>query len=123
MSTAILPGSYDPITLGHLDIIKRATALYDNVIVAVMNNDAKTYLLDMGQRELLASLAIEGLSGVTVVSDDGMLVDLFDRVGADVILKGIRNERDRAYEEKMAAYNLAKNPRAVTVRRVSEAFK
>lgn len=115
MSIALLPGSYDPITLGHLDVIKRALALYDEVVVAVMNNDQKTYLFDLDERAHLASLATSELSRVRVIKDAGMLVDLFDRIGADVIVKGVRNEKDRFYEEEMAAYNLAKNPRAKTV--------
>ncbi len=115
MSIALLPGSYDPITLGHLDVIERALALYDEVVVAVMNNDQKTYLFDIDERAHLASLATSELSRVRVVKDEGMLVDLFDRLGADVIVKGVRNEKDRLYEEEMAAYNLLKNPRAKTV--------
>ncbi|MBE6554637.1 MAG: pantetheine-phosphate adenylyltransferase [Ruminococcaceae bacterium] len=115
MSCAILPGSYDPITTGHLDIVKRATELYDEVIVAVMNNDQKKYLYNMEQREHMVRLATHGLERVRVLSDAGMLIDLFDRVGADVIVKGVRNDRDRVYEEQMAAWNLSHNPRAKTV--------
>ncbi|MBQ3064094.1 MAG: pantetheine-phosphate adenylyltransferase [Clostridia bacterium] len=114
MSTALLPGSYDPITLGHLDIITRAAARYDEVVVAVMNNAAKTYTFTLAERKALAAAAVESLTNVRVVADAGMLVDLFDRVGADVIIKGVRNEADRTYENEMAAYNLAHNPRART---------
>ena len=115
MSIALLPGSYDPITVGHLDIIARAAAQFDEVVVAVMNNAAKTYLFRMEERAALAEAATAHLPTVRVVADEGMLVDLFDRVGADVIVKGVRNETDRAYEKDMAAYNLAKNPRAKTI--------
>jgi len=115
MSIAIVPGSFDPITCGHLDIIKRALDVADEVVVAVMNNDAKTYTFDMETRAALARLAVAELDGVRVVADSGMLVDLFDRLDADVIVKGVRNEVDRAYEESMAAYNLAHNPRAKTL--------
>ena len=114
MSVALLPGSYDPITLGHLDIITRAAAQFDEVVVAVMNNAAKTYLFSLDERALLAREAVVHLANVRVVADEGMLVDLFDRVGADVIIKGVRNAVDVAYEEEMAAYNLARNPRAKT---------
>ena len=114
MSLAIVPGSFDPITEGHLDIIKRAAARYDEVVVAVMNNDAKTYLFSMEERGKMAELATAALSTVRVVCDSGLLVDLFARLGADVIVKGVRNEADRAYELSMAAYNREKNPRAVT---------
>lgn len=114
MSIALLPGSYDPITLGHLDMIARAAAAFDEVVVAVMNNVAKTYRFTMEERAELARVATAEMPTVRVVADAGMLVDLFDTVGADVIVKGVRNETDRAYENEMAAYNLAKNPRART---------
>lgn len=115
MSIALLPGSYDPITLGHLDIVKRALALYDEVVVAVMNNAAKSYMFTIGERAEMARLATADMPRVCVVADEGMLVDLFDRLGADVIVKGVRNEADLAYEQEMAAYNLSRNPRAKTV--------
>lgn len=115
MSIAIVPGSFDPITRGHLDVVERALALYDEVVLAVMNNDQKTYMFDMETRAEMARLATAELPRVRVVADSGMLVDLFDRLGADAIVKGVRNERDRLYEAEMAAYNLARNPRAKTV--------
>lgn len=115
MSIAIVPGSYDPITKGHLDIVRRALQAYDEVVLAVMNNAAKEYMFDMSERAEMARRAVADLARVRVVADSGMLVDLFDRVGATAIVKGVRNEKDRAYEEEMAAYNLAKNPRAKTV--------
>ena len=102
-------------TLGHLDIVNRARALYDKVTVAVMINESKTYAHTLEERTEMARLTLADLPDVEVVADGGMLVDLFDRIGADVIVKGIRNEKDRLYEEKMAAYNLERNPRAVTV--------
>ena len=115
MSIALVPGSYDPITKGHLDIIKRALALCDEVVVAVMNNDQKTYMFTMEERTHLVALATADIPRVRVIADAGMLVDLVDRLGADMIVKGVRNEVDRRYEEQMAAYNLAHNPRAKTV--------
>ena len=115
MRIAIVPGSFDPITNGHLDIIRRALTVADEVVVAVMNNDAKTYTFAMETRKELAELAVAALPQVRVVADSGMLVDLFDRLGADVIVKGVRNEVDRAYEVAMADYNLAHNPRAKTL--------
>ncbi len=115
MSHALIPGSFDPMTLGHLDIVKRACAEYDRVTVAVMINESKQYAHTIEERAEMARLTVAGLPRVQVVTDRGMLVDLFDRIGADVIVKGVRNEKDRAYEEEMAAYNLSKNPRAKTV--------
>ena len=115
MMHALIPGSFDPMTLGHLDIVRRARQLYDKVTVAVMINESKTYALSLEERAEMARLTLSELPDVEVVADDGMLTDLFDRIGADVIVKGIRNETDRLYEERMAAYNLERNPRAVTV--------
>ncbi len=115
MKHALVPGSFDPMTLGHLDVVKRARALYGRVTVAVLVNEQKTYLCSLEERVELARLTLAGLPDVDVVSDTGWLVDVFDRVGADVIVKGVRDEVDRAYEESMAKANLARNPRAVTV--------
>ena len=115
MSLAIVPGSFDPMTVGHLDIVKRTLALYDNVVVAVLMNSEKHYDHTLAERTEMAELTVQGLERVRVVSSEGLLIDLFDELGADVIVKGIRNEKDRAYEEKMAAWNLEHNPRAVTV--------
>ena len=115
MSLALIPGSFDPMTVGHLDIVKRALALYDEVVVAVMINDQKSYDHTLEERVKIAELTVEGLYRVRVVGSEGLLIDLFDQLSADVIVKGIRNEQDRAYEEKMAAWNLAHNPRATTV--------
>lgn len=115
MSIALIPGSFDPMTLGHLDIVKRALSLYGEAVVAVMNNETKTYMHSLEERLKMAELTVAGLPGVRVVADTGMVIDLLDRLGADVIVKGVRNEKDRAYEEDMAAWNLEHNPRAKTV--------
>jgi pantetheine-phosphate adenylyltransferase len=115
MSIAIVPGSFDPMTLGHLDVVKRALALYDEVVVAVMVNPNKQYLHTLQERAEMARLTLGDLERVRVVTSEGLLIDLFDSLHADVIVKGIRNERDRLYEEEMAAWNLKHNPRAVTV--------
>lgn len=115
MSHALIPGSFDPMTLGHLNIVKRALKEYDKVTVAVMINDAKAYAHTIEERAEMARLTVAGLANVQVITDRGMLVDLFDRIGATAIVKGVRNEKDRAYEQAMADYNLAKNPRAKTV--------
>ncbi len=115
MSLAILPGSYDPITLGHLDLIRRASEEYDEVVVAVMVNPAKTTMLTMAERVKLAELTVQGLPNVRVLADTGMLIDLYDRLGADAVCKGYRNETDYAYEMNMAEWNRAHNPKFETV--------
>ena len=123
-TVALLPGSYDPITVGHMDVIRRAAALFDRVTVAVMTNDmrayvadakVKTYMFSMDERTDMARRACEDLPNVTVISSTARLIDLVDELGADVIVKGVRNEVDYAYEQQHALYNRAHNPRAETL--------
>lgn len=104
-STAIVPGSFDPITIGHLDIIKRASKLYDKVYVAVMINPQKNYMLRLDQRTYLAMLATQELENVEVISSAGMLWELARDKNAKAIVKGVRNYLDFEYERKMAEYN------------------
>lgn len=111
MSLAIVPGSFDPMTLGHLDVVRAAAARYDEVVVAVMVNREKQYLFSMEERVRIAELTVAALPSVRVIADGGMLIDLFDRLGADAVCKGWRNEADLAYEQKMAEWNAAHNPR------------
>ena len=121
---AIIPGSFDPITLGHVNIIERAAKMSDKVYVAVMNNDSakhssvlssKTYMFDMETRERLVSLSLTHLENVEVVTSSGMLIDLFDELSADVIIKGIRGSADLEYEMIHAKWNKEHNPRLETL--------
>lgn len=105
MRTALLPGSYDPITKGHLDIIRRAAALYDKVTVLVAKNENKNYMLCTKSRVALAEDAVKDIPGVTVDEFDGMLVDYIVSHGKPVIVKGLRNSADFTYEQNMAFYN------------------
>ena len=114
MSLAIVPGSFDPMTLGHLAVIRRAAAEYDKVVVAVMVNAEKSYLFSMEERVAIARKTVAGLANVRVLSDAGYLIDLFDRLGADAVCKGYRNAEDLAYEQSMDAWNRAHNPRFIT---------
>ena len=123
-TVALLPGSYDPITIGHMDVIRRAAAVFDCVVVAVMTNDMRAYVADakvkeymfsMDERAEMARLACENLPNVQVISSTARLIDLVDELHADVIVKGVRNETDYAYEQKHALYNRAHNPRAETL--------
>ena len=106
---AVVPGSFDPITLGHLDVIGRAAGLFDQLHVLVVHNPDKTALLPIAQRVSLIEQAIvaEGLpSNITVTSwSVGLLVDYCTDVGASVLVKGIRSQVDVAYETPMAIVN------------------
>ena len=106
---AVVPGSFDPITLGHLDVIDRAAGLFDELHVLVVHNPDKTALLPVAQRVSLIekSIAAAGLKGdIHVMSwSVGLLVDYCTDVGASVIVKGVRSQLDVAYETPMAIVN------------------
>jgi pantetheine-phosphate adenylyltransferase len=115
MSLAIVPGSFDPMTLGHLDVVEQALREYDEVVVAVMVNAQKKTAFDMETRVAIARKTVEHLPRVRVISDTGMLIDLFDRLSADAVCKGYRNQTDYDYEMEMADWNSKHNPRFRTV--------
>ena len=106
---AVVPGSFDPVTLGHLDVIERAGHIFDEVHVLVVHNPGKTALLPVSQRVLLIerSIADASLAGSFVVTSwsVGLLVDYCTDVGATVLVKGIRSQVDVAYETPMAIVN------------------
>ena len=110
----IVPGSFDPITVGHVDVILRAKELCESVVVAVMINSEKKYMFTLEERKIIAEAALRGIDGVEVISSGGMLYELANKLSADAIVKGVRNERDREYELSMAEYNSART-KAVTV--------
>jgi len=106
---AVVPGSFDPVTLGHLDVIERAAGLFDELHVLVVHNPGKTALLPIAQRVSLIeqSVAAAGLPSNIVVTSwsVGLLVDYCTDVGASVLVKGIRSQVDVAYETPMAIVN------------------
>ena len=105
---AVVPGSFDPVTLGHLDVIQRAAGLFDEIHVLVVHNPGKTALLPIAQRVSLLqeSIAATGVKNVLVTSwSVGLLVDYCTDVGASVLVKGIRSQVDVAYETPMAIVN------------------
>lgn len=106
---AVVPGSFDPVTLGHLDVIGRAAGLFDELHVLVVHNPDKTALLPIAQRVSLIEQAIvaEELPGnITVTSwSVGLLVDYCTEVGASILVKGVRGQTDLVYETPMAIVN------------------
>ena len=106
MSKALIPGSYDPITVGHLDVIKRAANLFDEVVVLVSKNASKNYMLCSEKRAMLVEDAVKKLHNVRVAIYDGLLVDFANSNCIDVTVKGIRNDKDYQYEESMAGTNM-----------------
>ena len=104
---AICPGSFDPVTHGHLDIVSRSARLFDEVIVAVGRNSAKNYLFTPDERVEMLQDAVAGLPGVSVTLLDGLLVDYCREQGVDVIVKGLRFASDFEFELQMAQMNHA----------------
>jgi len=107
MTSVLLPGSYDPVTLGHLELIRRASGIYDRVYAVVFINPDKQYLFSAEERVKMLSLATEELDNVTVGFSDGYVVDYMRKNGINKIIKGYRNERDLEYERRQAEYNFS----------------
>lgn len=101
----ILPGSYDPVTLGHLDIIKRASEMYEEVFVVVFINPEKNYTFSLSDRVSMLMLATEDLSNVLVSFSLGRVVDYMREHNIEKIIKGIRNDDDLVYERAQEEYN------------------
>lgn len=102
---ALFPGSFDPITNGHVDLIRRATRLFDRVVVAVLVNPAKTGLFPVDQRLDLLREVCADMGRVEIDSFSGLVVDYAKRIGAVTILRGLRNASDFDYEQPMIAMN------------------
>ena len=104
-STAIYPGSFDPITYGHLDIIKRAVKIFDKVIVAVAHNNEKDPLFNVSERVGLLKKATRGIKGVEIDDFHGLVVDYVKTKKARVVIRGLRMISDFEYEFQMALTN------------------
>ena len=102
---ALVPGSYDPVTVGHLDIIKRAASKYDEVFAVVFINTEKKYRFSIEERVKMLSLAAEDIRNVRVDSSEGLVIDYMKEKGIDIIVKGYRNETDLEYERRQAEWN------------------
>ncbi|MBM4404662.1 MAG: pantetheine-phosphate adenylyltransferase [Chloroflexi bacterium] len=105
MTTAVYPGSFDPVTLGHLDIARRASAVFDKLIVAVYDAPPKKLLFDTKERVALFKEAVKGLTNVTVLPYKGLTVDYARTMKATVLVRGLRAISDFEYEFEMAMMN------------------
>jgi pantetheine-phosphate adenylyltransferase len=103
--TALCPGTFDPVTMGHLDIVRRASALFEQVVVAVVENPSKEPLFRVEERVDMLREAAGELGNVEVDSFSGLLVDYAARRGADIVVKGLRAVSDFDYELQMAQMN------------------
>lgn len=106
MTKAFFPGSFDPLTLGHLEFVKRASQLFDEVVIGVMTNPHKHYLLTAEERLHLVKESVQALDKVQVAQFSNQLtVQIAHEIGADVLIRGLRNPVDYAYEQEMAQVN------------------
>lgn len=105
MSRAIYPGSFDPVTYGHLDIIKRSAKMFDEVIVGVLNNSAKNPLFSAQERQEMLREAVREFDNVKVISFEGLLVDYMAKNDISVIIRGLRAITDFDYELQIAQSN------------------
>ena len=110
MKIAVYPGSFDPVTNGHLDIIERAAKLYDKVIVAILHNNSKSPAFTLEQRTEMLRAVTAGIKNVEIDSFGGMLVKFAKKRGASVIIKGLRAVSDFEYEFQMALINKKQSP-------------
>ena len=115
MKTAIYPGTFDPITNGHLDILKRALKLFDKVIITIARNSAKDPLFSEKERLAMIRKSVSGMKGVEVDSFNGLLVDYARRKKATAVVRGLRAISDFEYELQMALMNRKLNEHVVTV--------
>jgi pantetheine-phosphate adenylyltransferase len=115
MRTAVYPGSFDPITNGHLDVIQRAARLFDKVIVAVAKNESKNPFFSMTQRQELCAQAVAHLPNVTVDAFTGLLVEYVERMQGDAVVRGLRAVSDFEFEFQLALMNRKLNERVETI--------
>jgi len=105
MNKAIYPGSFDPVTYGHIDVAKRASAMFDELIVAVLDNKAKSPLFLVEERVKILQEVFKDYSNIKITSYEGLLVDFAEKNGAGVIVRGLRAVTDFEYELQMAQTN------------------
>jgi len=114
--TGVYPGTFDPITLGHMDIIRRGAKLVDRLVIGVTTNPSKSPMFSVEERIAMVRREVEGIAGdIEVVSFDSLLMDFAEREGASVIVRGLRAVADFEYEYQMAGMNQQLNNRIETV--------
>lgn len=115
MRTAIYPGSFDPLTNGHLDLVQRATKLFDHVVVAVARSESKNPLFTLPERLGLVEQATKKIPNVTVESFEGLLVDYVAKRGGQAVIRGLRAVSDFEFEFQLALMNRKLNERVETI--------
>ena len=115
MSTAVFPGSFDPVTKGHMDLIYRASKMFDALVLGVLINSSKQPLLTLEERVKLLGEVTNKMPNVRVEAFEGLLVDFVNKCDADVIVRGLRSAGDFEYELPLAQANYKLNGRADTI--------
>ena len=115
MKRAIYPGSFDPLTLGHLDMIERSAKIVDELVIGVLNNSAKNSLFSLDERVSMIKEMTESMPNVTVASFDGLLVDYMKEINATIIVRGLRDVTYFEYELQIAQTNHVENPEVETI--------
>ncbi len=115
MKKAIYPGSFDPLTLGHIDMIQRSAQIVDELVVGVLNNSAKNSLFSIEERVSMIKEMTDSMPNVTVASFDGLLVDYMKEIDATIIVRGLRAVTDFEYELQIAQTNHVENPDVETI--------
>lgn len=116
MTVAIFPGSFDPITKGHVDVVEQASRMFDQIYLTIMTNTHKKYLFSASERTELAVDAVKNISNVKVLERPNLLtMKLAEELHANAIVRGVRNSQDFLYEQQVAGINRELNPRINTV--------
>ena len=118
--TAILPGSFDPVTLGHLDLVRRGSLLFDKIIIAILENHAKTPLFTVDERLEMLRKETSDIKGIEIEIFSGLLAEYAKKRGVKIILRGMRSETDAAYEIPMAQANKTINDELETFFLISD---
>lgn len=105
MSVAVFPGSFDPITVGHVDIVNRASQLFDKIIIGIGNNSMKQYMFPIDQREEWIKKTFAANKKIEVISYEGLTIDFCRKVNAGFIIRGLRNAGDFEFEQAIAQMN------------------
>ncbi len=112
---AIYPGSFDPVTYGHIDILTRASEIVDELVIGVLNNRAKNPLFSLEERVSMIKELTKDMPNVTVASFDGLLVEFMNEIGATLIVRGLRAVTDFEYELQIAQANHVQDSRIETI--------